>query len=83
MNHSSVLRVHETGDPQVSRLNVLAAAAALVDELQTWRRELPQDVAHAKARGFTRLAVDLERLRQHVDATWKVCRQYAHAAPNK
>jgi len=81
VNHSSVLRVRELVDPASTRLNVLALASQLSVALETWRRQLPQDIRRARARGFLAFAVDLERLYQQVTTLSTLCGRYVQSAP--
>jgi hypothetical protein len=55
-------------DQSVARLALVDELAALRTELEAWRRELPQEIAHAEQRGLPHLAVDLRRLHARVEA---------------
>ena len=64
-------------DQSVARLALVDELAALRTELEAWRRELPQEIAHAEQRGLPRLAVDLRRLHARVEAVSTAARVVA------
>jgi hypothetical protein len=59
----------------VVKISAATAVRELLDELAGWSTTLDMDLEHCRARGFHRLAADLERLRKRVRSAEEVGRE--------